>query len=283
MNNRGPAEGTEPAVYQAQLPLSSGTINMVADLLRGRLKAIGARWRTLPPGRIVLIVLAVMRHDQRLCDMAGGNGVSAFTVRRWLLEVIGLLAARAPRLDRALRKIARSGDVAVLIDGTLVRTRRRTGTANRPNYSGRHKAHGPLFLALTNGRGDLLWISAARPGRSSEITAARHDKITQRLRKAGLGAIGDLGLTGLGDAPDDPVIITGRKAARNHPLTASEKEANRPVSRERAANEHGFADLQNRRILTKIRMNAKHATASAAGPARPDPPGGDPMTDDQER
>src|SRR5512144_2467433 len=95
MNNRGSAEGTEPAVYRAQLPLSSGTINMVADLLRGRFKAIGSRWRKLPPGRIVVIVLAVMRHDQRLCDMAGGNGVSASTVRRWLLEVIGLLAARA--------------------------------------------------------------------------------------------------------------------------------------------------------------------------------------------
>lgn len=35
-------------------------------------------------------------------DWAGGNDVSASTVRRWLLEVIGLLAA----LDRALKKIA---------------------------------------------------------------------------------------------------------------------------------------------------------------------------------
>jgi hypothetical protein len=32
------------------------------------------------------------------------------------------------------------------------------------------------------------------------------------------------------------------------------------VSRERAANEHGFADLKNWRILTKVRMNAKHGT-----------------------
>ncbi|MFF1628788.1 hypothetical protein [Streptomyces sp. NPDC058272] len=32
------------------------------------------------------------------------------------------------------------------------------------------------------------------------------------------------------------------------------------VSRERAANEHGFADLKNWRILTKVRMNARHAT-----------------------
>jgi acetyl-CoA carboxylase alpha subunit len=56
------------------------------------------------------------------------------------------------------------------------------------------------------------------------------------------------------------VIITGRKATRNHRLTATEKEVNRLVSRERAANEHGFANLKTWQILTKLRMNARHAT-----------------------
>ncbi|MFF6814955.1 hypothetical protein ACFZAG_34430 [Streptomyces sp. NPDC012403] len=61
-------------------------------------------------------------------------------------------------------------------------------------------------------------ISSARPGRSSEITAARHDKITAHLREAGLGALADLGFVGLDDQPDDdPVIITGRKANRRSP------------------------------------------------------------------
>jgi hypothetical protein len=32
------------------------------------------------------------------------------------------------------------------------------------------------------------------------------------------------------------------------------------ISRERAANEHAFADLKAWRILAKIRMNAHHAT-----------------------
>ncbi|MFI9045546.1 hypothetical protein [Streptomyces sp. NPDC053427] len=41
----------------------------------------------------------------------------------------------------------------------------------------------------------------------------------------------------------DPVIITGRKATRGHPLSTAQKEANKLISRERAANEHGFADL----------------------------------------
>ena len=43
-------------------------------------------------------------------------------------------------------------------------------------------------------------------------------------------------------------------------LTTAQKEANKPISRERTANEHGFADLKNWRILTTVRMNARHAT-----------------------
>ncbi|GHE41682.1 transposase family protein [Streptomyces capitiformicae] len=148
----------------------------------------------------------------------------------------------------------------MLLDGTLVRTRRRTGADNRKNFSGKHKAHGLLFLALTDEKGNLIWISAAKPGRSSEITTARHNKIIRHLREAGLGALADLGFVGLDDDPDDPVIITGRKATRNHRLTGAEKEANRLLNRERTAVEHGFANLKSWRFLTKIRMNARHAT-----------------------
>ncbi|MCX5317702.1 hypothetical protein [Streptomyces sp. NBC_00154] len=125
--NTSPAEGADGLVYQCHVPLSIATLELVSGLVRGHLKKIGSRWRKLPPGRIALIVLAVLRHDQRVSDMAGGHDVSASTVRCWLLAVIGLLAARAPRLERALRKIARKDGVVVLLDGTLVRTRRRTG------------------------------------------------------------------------------------------------------------------------------------------------------------
>ena len=247
------------------LPLSKRTIDLVTGLIRRRRNQLGTRWRKLAPGAQAVIVLAVLRHDQRLADMAGGNHVSASTVRRWVLEVLTLLSARAPRLDRALKKLARSGGVVVLLDGTLVRTRRRTGAENRKNFSGKHKAHGLLFLALTDEKGNLIWVSAARPGRSSEITAARHDKITGHLREAGLGALADLGFVGLDDDPDDPVIITGRKATRNHRLTGAEKEANRLLNRERAAVEHGFANLKTWRFLTKIRMDARHGTTLLRG------------------
>nr|WP_240658337.1 transposase family protein [Streptomyces populi] len=126
-------EGPDGLVYTARLPLSSATLNYLAALIRGHCKKIGSRWRALPPGRIAAIVLAVLRCDQRPGDLAGGNGIHRTTVTRWVREVVGLLAARAPRLQRALKKIARTGGGVVLLDGTLIRTRRRTGTANRKN------------------------------------------------------------------------------------------------------------------------------------------------------
>ena len=182
------AEGAQHAVYQVRLPVSKRTLDLVGDLIRRERNRLGTRWRKVPAGTQALIVLAVLRHDQRLADMAGGNAVSASTVRRWVQEVLRLLATRAPRLDRALKKIAQRGGVVVLLDGTLIRTRRRTGADNRRNYSGKHKAHGLLFLALTDEKGNLIRISSARPGRSSEITTARHDKITAHLRETGFGA-----------------------------------------------------------------------------------------------
>ncbi|KUL35642.1 transposase [Streptomyces regalis] len=255
------AERPDPLAYQCRLPLSSTTLDMVANLVRSHLKKIGSRWRKLSPGRIALIVLAVLRHDQRLADMADAYQVSASTVRRWLLEVIHLLATRAERLDRALNKLARRGGAVVLIDGMLIPTRRRTGADNRPNYSGKRKMHGLHVLALTDEKGNLIWVSAARRGRTHDVTAARHDHITAHLRAAGLGAIADLGFLGLDDDPDNPVIITGYRAARGRRLSAAQKEANKLVARERAANEHAFGDLKNWRVLTKLRLGARHATA----------------------
>ena len=254
---------TVSLVYQCRLNLSTRTVTYLADLLRSHLKAIRSPFRSLPPGRIAVLVLAMLRHDQRLLDLAGGNGVPESTLRRWRDEMIGLLAARAPRLDRALRKIAKRGGEVVLIDGTLIPTQRRTGADDRPNYSGKHHRHGLHFLALTDEKGRLIWISAARPGRTHDATAARHDKIVEHLKAAGLGALADLGFLGVDkpENPDDLVIVTGFKATRARKLTPGQKQANRILAAGRAPVEHGFANLKAWRILTKLRADPARATA----------------------
>ncbi|MEU9882749.1 hypothetical protein [Streptomyces phaeochromogenes] len=84
-----------------------------------------------------------------------------------------------------------------------------------------------LFLALADDKCRLLWLSAARPGRSSEITTARYNKLVERLRAHELDAMGDLGFSGLDDAPDNPVVITGYKAACPKPLTSTKNQVNK--------------------------------------------------------
>ncbi|WP_416986622.1 hypothetical protein [Streptomyces sp. T028] len=87
------------------------------------------------------------------------------------------------------------------------------------------------MIALPDDKGRLLWGPAARPGRIPEITACRHDRLTARLRAAGLGAIADLGFSGLDDSSldADPAVITGCRAARNRPLTRGQKLSTRPL------------------------------------------------------
>jgi hypothetical protein len=250
-------------IHQCRPPLSANTVNYVADLLRKQLKAIGSRWRSKPADRNAVLVLAALRHDQRAADPAGGNAITATTVRRWTDEVLALPAARAPRLDRTLPRMAKRGGEAVPIDGTLIPTRHRTGKDNRRNYSGKHKRHGLHFPALTDEKGRLIcliWICAARPGRTHDITAARADHIVEHLRAAGLGALADLGFLGLDDDPDDPVVITGYRATRARKLTAGQKTANRIIAAGRAPVEHDFAHLKTWRILTKLRTDPARAT-----------------------
>ncbi|MGW8889254.1 transposase family protein [Streptomyces sp. NPDC055749] len=111
-------------------------------------------------------------------------------------------------------KVAKQGVEVVLIDGTLIRTQHRTRRAGRRNYSGNHRSHGLHFLALTDEKGRLIWISAARPGHTHDNTAARHDHILAHLRAVDLGALADLGFHGLDNDILDPVIVTGCTASR---------------------------------------------------------------------
>ncbi|MFF8033569.1 hypothetical protein [Streptomyces sp. NPDC016626] len=87
--------------------------------VRRRRKQMGTRRRKAAPGTQAIVVPAVLRHGRRLTDRAGGNSVSAATVRRRVLEVLELLAARAaaraPRPDRALTKAGRNAHHATML------------------------------------------------------------------------------------------------------------------------------------------------------------------------
>lgn len=147
----------------------------------------------------------------------------------------------------------------MLLDGTLIPTRRRPGAANRKNCNGKHKRHGLLFLALTDENGNLIWISAARRGAASEIITARHEHLPDRLRRRARRP-GRPRVHRPRPDPDDPVIITGYKSTRTSKTTPAQRHANQALSAARAPVEHGFSDLKNWWILTRLRLSPANAT-----------------------
>ncbi|MEU5485188.1 transposase family protein [Streptomyces mirabilis] len=103
-------------------------------------------------------------------------------------------------------------------------------------------------------------MSGPRPGRTHDITAARHDHIVEHLKAAGLGALADLGFLGLDKDCNNQVVVTGYKATRARKLTTGQKTANRIIAAGRAPVEHGFAHL---------RPGASSPNSARAPPAPP--------------
>src|SRR5690348_7643147 len=123
--------------YRAALPLSSRTLNFTAGVIRRHRQSIGSRWRKLPPGKQALLVLVYLRKGETYPDLAAGFGVGTATAWRYVEETTDLLAARAPKLRKAVRDAKRAGHAYVIIDGTLIPVDR--VAADRPFYSGKHK------------------------------------------------------------------------------------------------------------------------------------------------
>jgi hypothetical protein len=100
--------------------LSRPTLTYLTGVIRRHRAAIGSAWRKLNPGRQASLVLVYLRKAETFAEVAAGFGVSTTTAWRHVNETIGLLAARAPKLGRALRAAKNSGYAFVVIDGTLI-------------------------------------------------------------------------------------------------------------------------------------------------------------------
>jgi hypothetical protein len=249
-----PAEGLPP-VYQVHLPLSTATITLVTKAIRTWRTEVKSRWRKLPDQQAALLILAVLRHDQRPQDLARSNGISALTLRRWTIQALTVLARQAPRLDRVLTNTARrrGTDPVLLLDGTCLPVHTPTGRREKAFWCPKHRAHHIRVLTLTDQHGRLLWTSAATGAGTHETRQAKRLNIPARLRHHDLAIICDRYHTRLDDQPANPTVITGRRACRNHKLTPAEKQINKLLATERATNEHAHAHLKNWRGTTRLR------------------------------
>lgn len=252
-NTDVPAEGT-PFVYQSRLDLDPDTVALVVTAIGTYRAKVKSRWRKLPDFHAALIVLAVLRHNQRPADLAAANGISRDTVDRWVRQTITTLARIAARLDRVLDHAQRDNTQVLLLDGTCLPTEITAGGGRRNYWCGKHKTHHLRVLTITDQTGQLLWTSAATGARTHEATQAKRQHIPKRLRTRDLTLICDRAHTRLDDqATTNPTVITGYRASRNRKLTKAEKQVNTLISRERVANEHAHAHLKNWRILTRLR------------------------------
>ena len=88
--------------YPAALPLSRQTLTYTDGVIRRHRRKIGSPWRKLGSRQQALLVLAYLRKGETFAELAAGFGVSTATAWRYVTETVALLAARAPRLRRAL-------------------------------------------------------------------------------------------------------------------------------------------------------------------------------------
>ena len=156
--------------YRAALPLSRQALTFVAGVIRRHRASIGSLWRKLNPGQQALLVLAHLRKGEPFAHVAAGFGVGTATAWRYVTETVGLLAARAPKLRKAVRDAKRAGFPFVVLDGTLARTDR--VAADRPFISGKHHCHGMNLQVIAGPAGQLLWVSGALPGAVYDKKAA---------------------------------------------------------------------------------------------------------------
>jgi hypothetical protein len=228
--------------YRAALPLSSRTLNYAAGIIRRHLKATGSRWRKLDPARQALLVLAYLRKGETFADLAAGFGIGRTTAWRYVNETVELLAARAPKLRKAVRDAKRAGHAYVILDGTLIPIDR--VAADKPFYSGKHKKHGMNLQVIASPDGDILWVSGALPGSVHDKKAEWIWGVLDELEKAGLVTLADKGYTGSTWAK---VPYKGR----NKP--EPQKEANRAHAKLRARGERANAQLKTWKVLAKLR------------------------------
>ena len=95
--------------YRAALPLSSRTLIFVSGIIRRIEKSIGSCWRKLNPGQQALLVLAYLRKGETFAELAAGFMVGTSTAWRYVNETVALLAARAPKLRKAVRDAKKAG------------------------------------------------------------------------------------------------------------------------------------------------------------------------------
>lgn len=220
-----PLPGASLLYYPASIPLSTRSLNHLADLIRTHRHQRRSRWRRLDPGRQALLALAHLRNGDTRTRLAAGFQVGVATAWRYIREAITLLAATASDRHQAMTRIRLLA--YGILDGTLISIDRVHD--QKPYYSGRH----------------------------ANLTAARTHGIIAALTNADVMTFADKAYQGAGGS-----VRTPFKRHRYRPkLSRRQKAVNKAHARIRCRGERAVATLKTWKILTKLRCSPSRTTA----------------------
>lgn len=176
--------------YRAMVDVPGELVRYLARLFAAERRARGHSTRNtgidlLLPG----VAGADLVPQGRGQDAAGaGFGVSRATAYRYVAEGVAVLAAQAPGLHEALRRVADDGWSHVILDGKLFDCDRLTETALSVKgetidawYSGKQRDFGGNVQAVMRPDGLPVWTSQAMPGHLHDLTCAQLLGVTAAL------------------------------------------------------------------------------------------------------
>jgi hypothetical protein len=150
-------------------PIAASSVRQIlhdaslAGVIRWHRASTGSLWRKPNPGQQALLVLAYLCKGETFAALAAGFEAGATTAWRYVKEVVELLAARAPKLRKAIRDAKKAGYACVIADGTLIPIDR--VAKDRPSYSGKHPARrGAVALPGDFASGCGLTLAGVRIG-----------------------------------------------------------------------------------------------------------------------
>lgn len=240
--------------YPAMLDVPRELVAYVARLLAANRRVRGTRrgTRALSCWCQALFVLVWFRERRDVALAGRGFGISQATAYRYLDEAIEVLAAQAPQLSDALRRVADQGWSHVILDGKVVDADRcRTKTISKKGklidvwYSGKTHDFGGNIQAVMRPDGLPVWVSEVEPGSAHDLSCAR-DHALPALHAAAsqlsLPTLADGGYTGAGIG----VYTPANQPAGGAALDVDTRTYNMLLRSLRCLGERGFALLAGR-------------------------------------
>ena len=252
----------------------------------GRQRVQGAgRKHAIPFAARLLMVLMYLRWNLGYRALGGLFGVSKDAVLRSMDELLALLAARgitAPDgvmvADRAgvQAQLAKLTDAqrAALVDGTFVPVGRpKAWDDQKPLYSSHRGRHTRNFTALTDDKGNLLWVGGGCVGSTHDLTALAGSPAAGALADSEVTVIADKAYRGVVARLGLARAFTPkprRRKDRPAPTDAvadAEQDYNREVNSQRVHVEHAIRRLKVRRVLHGYRLSPRRFDQTIAAVA----------------